>query len=116
MTADDLIRAERQRQIETEAWTPEHDDTHEDGELLRAGVIYIWFGTDMAAPLREDGAPLGWPWDVSWWKPKDRRSNVVRGGALCLAEKERLERAGKHAGPAEQKLAIALRVLESLKN
>jgi hypothetical protein len=116
MTAIDLIRTERQRQIDMEAWTPEHDDTHEDGELLRAGVIYIWHGTDRAAPIREDGAPFSWPWDVSYWKPRDRRSNLVRGGALCLAEKERLERAGKHTGAAEHKLEIALRELESLKN
>ena len=40
------------------------------------------------------GAPFGWPhtWDASWWKPKDRRRDLVRAGALIIAEIERLDR------------------------
>lgn len=87
------VLAERQRQIWSEGWTPKHDNNHRDGEMLTAAVIYMHHGTDRASPIQEDGAPLGWPWEPRWWKPKDRRRNLVRAGALCLAEKERLVRA-----------------------
>ena len=33
-----------------------------------------------------------WPWAAEWWKPKDCRRNLVRAGALILAEIERLDR------------------------
>lgn len=34
-----------------------------------------------------------WPWDESWWKPTNRRRDLVKAGALILAEIERLDRA-----------------------
>lgn len=108
-----LIATERQRQISVEGWTPAHDDEHRDGEMLRAAVVYIWHGT-MMGPSFEGGLPLGWPWDAKWWKPRDRRSNLIRAGALCLAEHDRLVRAGKPTGPADHKLGIALRELSAL--
>ncbi len=114
MTAIEEITAERQRQISEEGWSLEHDDTHREGEMLHAAVIYLHHGTDRAAPLREGGIPMGWPWDAKWWSPKDRRRNIVRAGALCLAEKERCERAGMFTGPADHKLALAIRYLKAL--
>jgi hypothetical protein len=33
-----------------------------------------------------------WPWEDKWWKPKDRRRDLVRAGALIVAEIERLDR------------------------
>lgn len=33
-----------------------------------------------------------WPWEREWWKPKDRRLNLIRTGALLLAEQERISR------------------------
>lgn len=113
-TGIEAIAAERKRQIEAEGWTPDHDDTHRDGEMLRAGVIYLHHGTDRAAPLREDGAPMGWPWDADWWKPKDRRRNLERAGALFQADMERRERAGLPTSPARQKLEIAIREIDAL--
>lgn len=101
--------SERRRQIDAEGWTPEHDDTHDEGEMLKAAIIYLWWETDKAAPLRDDGSPVGWPWACEWWKPKDRRSNLIRAGALCLAEEDRLARAGKQRGPAVHKLEIVIR-------
>jgi hypothetical protein len=41
-----------------------------------------------------------WPWSVQWWKPKDRRRDLVRAGALIVAEIERLDRAAARAWPA----------------
>lgn len=75
--------AERRRQIEAEGWTPYHDDEHGNGELARAAACYAL------------GKILNgyWPWSPRWWKPKDRRRDLIRAGALIVAEIERLDRA-----------------------
>jgi hypothetical protein len=36
-----------------------------------------------------------WPWHDDWWKPKDRRRDLIRAAALIVAEIERLDRAAK---------------------
>ena len=90
--AMELFKAERQRQINVEGWTPGHDDEHADGEMMRAAMIYLHHGTDKQADTA-NGVPIGWPWSIEWWKPKDRRSNLIRAGALMLAERERIVRA-----------------------
>lgn len=90
--ARDLIAAERRRQVEIERWHEAHDDEHDDGSLLQAGVLYMNWGTEHAPSLQPDGTPIEWPWDPQWWKPKDRQRNLERAGALMLAEKERLGR------------------------
>jgi hypothetical protein len=43
-----------------------------------------------------------WPWDRKWWKPKDRRRDLVRAGALILAEIERLDRAAAKTSGASK--------------
>lgn len=40
-TAIELIAEERQRQIEKENWTLEHDKAHDNSELLQAAGAYI---------------------------------------------------------------------------
>lgn len=97
--AEDVI-AERERQKTVEGWTVEHDDNHVDGTLARAGACYaLTAGREhFNAPTHEDSgwedipAPFAWPWSRDWWKPKGRRQNLVRAGALILAEIERLDR------------------------
>lgn len=84
------VMGERQRQQSVEGWTPEHDDEHCSGELAMAAVCYI---NDTGAVNRNGGKPWGWPWDASWWKPDTRRRNLVKAGALILAEIERIDRA-----------------------
>ena len=37
--------------------------------------------------------PYYWPWDPAWWKPIDPRCDLVKAGALILAEIERIDRA-----------------------
>ena len=82
------VLTERRRQIEAEGWTPEHDDAHSSGDLMQAAICYAMGATFVS------GATLDlWPWDRAWWKPKDKRSNIVRAAALLLAEIERLDRA-----------------------
>ncbi|OJU12776.1 MAG: hypothetical protein BGN85_08935 [Alphaproteobacteria bacterium 64-11] len=91
--AQDVL-AERRRQVEVEGWTPEHDDEHANGELVEAAVVYARWAGRGAPAMTVMGAPFGWPhtWDASWWKPKDRRRDLVRAGALIIAEIERLDR------------------------
>ena len=90
------VLAERRRQIEVEDWTPAHDDKHKSGELARAGACYALFGSnnDNWRYGWHGQPPVSWPWEVRWWKPKDRRRDLVRAGALILAEIERLDRIG----------------------
>lgn len=87
------VLAERQRQISAEGWTPEHDDEHIPGTLSQAAGCYIeWNGYEQSV-VPEGAIPINWPWAADWWKPKDERRNLVRAGALILAEIERLDRA-----------------------
>lgn len=97
------IAAERRRQIESEGWTPEHDDAHTDFSLAKAACVYT-AGATLAGPDRAvmdnfggAGTPAWmkdlWPWDISWWKPKDRQRDLEKAGALLVAELDRLIRA-----------------------
>jgi hypothetical protein len=82
-----LIEQERRRQIDREGYTAEHDDMHANGELASAALAYL------SAYSKADKAPKIWPWPSWQWNPKDRLSNLVRAGALFLAEEYRLHRA-----------------------
>lgn len=87
------VLAERERQINKEGWTPERDDQYNTGELGDAAACYA--SVTMPAVLRRDRGglvPRHWPWHISWWKPADRRRNLVKAGALVLAEIERIDR------------------------
>ncbi|EMG5022290.1 TPA: hypothetical protein NDV55_001660 [Pseudomonas aeruginosa] len=93
------VQAERLRQVEAEGWMPEHDDAHDTGALASAASCYAMFS--LAYPA---GDPSRfWPWDKSWWKPSpDGRRNMVKAGALILAEIERLDRAAaSQGGPSD---------------
>lgn len=92
-TGVELIAEERQRQIEKEGWTPEHDADHEDGELIRAAVIYAKPANKR--PLyTNDTVPVGWPWEKEWWKPtpENRVRELQKAGALIAAEIDRLNK------------------------
>ncbi|WP_225013509.1 hypothetical protein [Pseudomonas aeruginosa] len=95
------VQAERRRQVEAECWTPEHDGQHSDGQLAQAAGCYALhaggIGTDWPGGIR-NGSALFWPWDEEWWKPKSARENLVRAGALVLAEIERLDRSATEQG------------------
>lgn len=80
------IQAERMRQIIEEGWTSGHDDEHDAGELADAAACY-------ALGQPEPIIRQLWPWGSEWWKPTDKRRNLVKAGALIVAEIERLDRA-----------------------
>lgn len=86
-TAIELIAAERQRQIDDEGWTSEHDDAHTDASLAAAAACYALTGTGVIIESLIAGDM--WPWRESDWKPKDRVSNLSRAGALIAAELDR---------------------------
>lgn len=87
------VLAERQRQISVEGWTPEHDDKHDAlGELADAASCYAK-GAYLPEQAKAIACPIFWPWDHSWWKPSTPRRDLVKAGALILAEIERLDRA-----------------------
>jgi len=88
------IVAERRRQVELEGWTPDHDADHRVGELARAGGCYAIFGD-----TRVQTPPSHWPWASEWWKPADYRRNLVKAGALILAELDRADHVRKHKVP-----------------
>lgn len=117
--AQDVL-AERQRQVEAEGWTPEHDDHHREGELSEAAACYAhtaslsaYFAIQQQLPeeersfnmdevpaphlwpapnRRDETMDLMWPWGKEAWKPGERRQMLVKAGALILAEIERLDR------------------------
>jgi hypothetical protein len=82
------VIAERERQKSVEGWTDVHDDEHKRGELAVAAATYA-----LNTVIRGLSVSIYWPWDMKWWKPKDRRRDLVKAGALILAEIERLDRA-----------------------
>lgn len=83
------VLAERRRQIEVEGWTPKHDDEHGWGDLADAAACYISGSPYWSTRDKHQR----WPWELAWWKPKDRRTNLVRSAALLMAEVERMDRA-----------------------
>jgi len=93
MSVIDEIAAERQRQIDAEGWTPEHDDGHDRGELVEAAGCYVLHVNDSKNVFPAGEPPPGWPWEADWWKPKNPRHDLVRAGALIVAEIERMDRA-----------------------
>lgn len=97
MTGIERIAAERQRQIEQEGWTPEHDDKHGDGSLACAAACYALPPTSRRLRV----PPLDWPssWSASWWKPtpEDRERELTKAGALIAAEIDRLLRVRRAA-------------------
>ena len=101
------VQAERQRQIEAEGFSPDHDDAHRFGELAAAAGSYaLWAAaqSDQSEYWKRQymqAAQLCWPWDQEWWKPgraegemrvPDPRKDLVRAGALIQAAIEREDR------------------------
>ena len=93
------VLAERKRQISVKGWTAEHDDTHNDGQMAMAAAYYAAHTVNtnhMPQYVKEaiNGMlSFCWPWSRKWWKPSTPRRNLVKAGALIIAEIERIDRA-----------------------
>lgn len=112
------IAAERQRQMDVEGWTPEHDDTHTKGEMASAASAYAAASTLYHADPYA-GVLSIWPWSRDCLKPTTPRRDLVKAGALIVAEIERLDRVATsrdgqlspHRGtgkPGKKKLPLAI--------
>lgn len=109
IAAGDVIK-ERALQVAKEGWTTAHDDGHVGAEMARAAACYAEHSSQMAMASQDEyqnsdahgtDHELGiypWPWDRDYWKPKNPRRDLVRAGALILAEIERLDRADAAEG------------------
>lgn len=118
-----LIAAERRRHTAA-GWTPEHDDQHDDGSLGFAAASYAHSASKLDGfrdlDRREGVIPPCWPWSANRWKPSlgngasGRTRELVKAGALIVAEIERLRRAAPAAisGPASivQPVAVSASV------
>ncbi len=95
LAAQDVL-LERARQISAEGWLPQHDDTHDRGELADAAACYAILA-GKGATATEFDQPGWWPWHWTWWKSTTRRRDLVKAGALIIAEIERLDRLAAYA-------------------
>lgn len=95
------VLAERQRQIHVEGWDLAHDDSHVGGELAIAAGSYArraYIHLEDSAGYQNNArayCPNEWPWDHHWFKPQGFRRDLVKAGALILAEGEKFDRARK---------------------
>jgi hypothetical protein len=85
------VLVERVRQLSEEGYDAAHDDAHSDGTLAQAAACYAANASEFWH--RGYGGRPYWPFDEEYWKPKDKRRDLVRAGALILAEIERIDRA-----------------------
>lgn len=93
------VLAERERQVNIEGWTPAHDDEHAGGQMANAAACYALH----TEPFGNVGDYLRfWPWSSNWWRPTNRRRNLIKAGALILAEIERIDRAAMAAQQGEK--------------
>ena len=88
MIGAELITQERRRQINSEGYSYEHDDKHNNGELAYVASCYAGRFIHSQSPL-----PPAWPWESQHWKPSDNPiRNLIKAGALIAAEIDRLQR------------------------
>lgn len=125
------IRAERMRQVAEEGYTTAEDDVYENGELAAAAATYAQatlMTDNERAVLREmievsddvRGSGLRryvrhWPWGMVFLKLKDRRRDLVRSGALIVAEIERLDRIREADPVVQDKTALVERLRKLIK-
>lgn len=93
---------ERQRQVDEEGWSFEHDDdVNGQGDLAKAALCYLDVVRQQGSEPRK--MPEAWPWSRDWWKPcfgdprySDESSAIRRetekAAAMLVAERERLSR------------------------
>ena len=87
-TGIELIAVERQEQIEKHGWTYDHDNCHENEELIRAAIYALDPCMDNFKQL-----DLGWGSFVSKIDNKDNRVDQLKvAGALIAAEIDRINK------------------------
>jgi hypothetical protein len=115
--AEELITAERKRQIEKEGWTIQHDDTHAYGELAKAASTYMQHaaGNHQVPQGFAWARAHGWPWSSRYWKPSTPERDLIKAGALLAAEMERVLRLPDYYGEAKAQMLVCMKVLNRMK-
>lgn len=95
-SAIELVMAERHRQVTVEGYTAEHDSHRNTQVLAKAAAVYALPDGYRDYKQLLDGSgelPKYWPWNHQYWKPtpNDRIRELVKAGALIIAEIERLQ-------------------------
>lgn len=81
----ELIAAERKRQIEVEGYNTKHDFNEPLDSIVAGAVSYALVDID------KNQAEKWWKWEWKFWKPKDRKRNLIRAGALIAAALDKIE-------------------------
>jgi hypothetical protein len=103
MSALTDIHDERDRQIRALGYSAAHDDEHNDGSLALAAMAYAYASTN---PSKSGNGwwrrkwvsgkyaftPRFWPWSHESFKSRSQRGDLVRAGAMIVAEIERFDR------------------------
>jgi hypothetical protein len=85
------IAIERARQKSVEGYDQTHDIMHPTDEFCRAAIAYAVHDVSV---IPSKGSVEGWwpeKWNAEMFKPKDRKRNLVRAGALIAAAIDRLQ-------------------------
>ena len=103
-TGIELIAEERQRQIEVEGYTPQHDSQHQTSEFIYAAITYaeaakvgvncMEMGYDTSENVirfRKIDKGLDFPWGWANYKPTTDLRDLVKAGALIAAAIDRLQ-------------------------
>lgn len=81
----ELIAAERERQIKVEGYDTKHDFNEPLDSIVSAAVSYALVDID------KNQAEKWWKWEWKFWKPKDRKRNLIRAGALIAAALDKIQ-------------------------
>lgn len=82
----ELVRLERMRQRLVEGHHPAIDAEYVNGELSAAAACYALVPSRWRDILWQQV----WPWPSVAFKPRGRKENLIRAGALIVAELDRL--------------------------
>lgn len=95
----ELVKAERQKQINKYGYTPEHDDEHTDGSIADAAACYASTKNQLFIPIGKDieehkALIRLWPWEPKYFKKseKSREDQLITSAAMLMAEYERIVR------------------------
>lgn len=81
----ELISEERKRQVNVEGYDAKHDFNEPLDKIVAAAISYAMFD------INSQEAEAWWAWDWEHWKPKDRKRNLVRAGALIAAALDKIQ-------------------------
>jgi hypothetical protein len=83
------LAIERHRQISGEGYGLDHDDFHTGGEIAAAAAAYTY----AAFKPQSQFISHMWPWAWGSFKPTHARRNLIKAGAMIIAEIGRIDRA-----------------------